>query len=116
MFNAAVKNATDVGELSPRMSQRIDSMYAADRLWALGFVLFLWATYFFVFFAIGGINQDESIFTAMLIGGALVLVYNTASILAMIKHYKEDKAYIYSLDIRHLDEMRHDKAASHHVE
>ena len=25
---------------------------------------------------------------------------------AMVKHYKEDKDFIYGLDIKHLDEMR----------
>src|SRR4029078_3354315 len=31
---------------------------------------------------------------------------NTASIRAMVKHYEEDKEFIYSLDIEHLDAMR----------
>ena len=44
--------------------------------------------------------------TILMIGGAAVLVFNTASMGAMVKHYKEDKDFIYGLDIKHLDEMR----------
>jgi len=42
----------------------------------------------------------------LLIGGAAVLLFNTASIGALVRHYKEDKQFIYGLDIKHLDEMR----------
>ena len=40
------------------------------------------------------------------IGAAAILIFNTASIRAMVKHYEEDKEFIYSLDIEHLDAMR----------
>jgi len=41
-----------------------------------------------------------------MIGGAAVLLFNTASMGALVRHYKEDKDFIYGLDIKHLDEMR----------
>jgi hypothetical protein len=34
------------------------------------------------------------------------LIFNTASIAAMVKHYEEDKEFIYGLDIKHLDEAK----------
>ena len=34
------------------------------------------------------------------------VVMDTASVGAMLRHYAEDKKFIYSLDIKHLDEMR----------
>jgi len=36
----------------------------------------------------------------------MVLLFNTAAILAMVNHYKHDKTYIYSLDIRHLEKLK----------
>jgi len=36
----------------------------------------------------------------------LVAVFNTASIAAMIRHYRHEKARIYGLDIEHLDALR----------
>ena len=92
--------------MSDNMNQRIEAMFSKDRLWAWGFVILLWCSYAYVFFAIDQIITDPGIRMALIIGGALVLLYNTASIGAMIKHYKEDKTSIYSIDIRHLDEMR----------
>jgi hypothetical protein len=40
------------------------------------------------------------------ISGAGVLALNTAAIVAMLRHYTDDKQFIYSLDLKHLDEMR----------
>ena len=40
------------------------------------------------------------------IGALLILIFNTASMLAMIKHYQADRDHIYGLDIKHLDENR----------
>ena len=42
----------------------------------------------------------------LLIGGGLVLLYNTAAILAMLRHYREDRDFMYGLDIKFLDEAR----------
>lgn len=92
--------------MSDDLSRRIEAMYNRDRVWAWAFVIGLWITYIFVFIAVSWVNADGGIWLALLIGGGLVLLYNTASIAAMIKHYREDKENIYSIDIRHLDEMR----------
>lgn len=100
---------------SPEMRQRIERMFGGDRKWALIFVVFLWLVYAFVFFAITAVNDDPNVMTAMIVAGALVLVYNTASILAMIRHYREDMNAIYGIDIRHLDEMRQSKKPGHHI-
>lgn len=88
------------------ISRRIETMFNQDRIWAWAFVTVLWITYIFVFIAVSWVNEDGGIWTALLVGGGLVLLYNTAAIASMIKHYKEDKEFIYSIDIRHLDEMR----------
>ena len=42
----------------------------------------------------------------LLIGGALVLIYNTAAIMAMLRHYREDRDFMYGLDIKFLDAAR----------
>jgi hypothetical protein len=39
----------------------------------------------------------------LLIGGALVLIYNTAAIMAMLRHYREDRDFMYGLDIQFMD-------------
>jgi len=102
--------------MSDDLHKRIDAMYAQDRLWAWGFVILLWLSYIFVFFALMSMDIRGDVTLALLVGGGLVLLYNTASIGAMIKHYAEDKHAIYSIDIRHLDDIRHRPPQQHIVE
>jgi hypothetical protein len=40
------------------------------------------------------------------IAAAVLLLYNTSSIVAMLRHYSEDKAHIYPIDIHHQDAGR----------
>ncbi len=91
---------------SQLMDPRIQSMFGTDRIWALGAVLVLWATYAFVFWEVLPSAGDDNVVTALAISGALVLLFNTASIIAMISHYSHEKEHIYGLDIRYLDAMK----------
>ncbi|HEX2843057.1 hypothetical protein [Hyphomicrobium sp.] len=88
---------------------RIHSMFSGDRLWAFGAVLVLWCTYAFVFSRILLAPSTDGVIQALAVAGGLVLLFNTASIFAMIKHYSEDKEHIYGLDIHYLDEMKKSK-------
>jgi hypothetical protein len=90
---------------SAEMSGRIDAMFARDRLWAWGFVVALWFVVIFVLlssipYASSGVN------IAAWIAAIVLLVFNTASIAAMVRHYSHDRTRIYGLDIRHLDAGR----------
>lgn len=102
--------------MSDDLQQRIEAMFSIDKLWAWGFVIALWLTYIFIFYAVlplaGIYDLNGYVKVALILGGALVLIYNTASITAMIRHYREDKEHIYSLDIRHIDEMKARKGKS----
>ncbi|MBP0588447.1 hypothetical protein J8I87_01690 [Paraburkholderia sp. LEh10] len=90
--------------------KRIDQMFSRDRRMAQVALLLLWVTLAYVYFAVTSQTTDSSVRIALTIGAGGVLVFNSASILAMIRHYKEDKDHIYGLDIRHLDENRARKA------
>ena len=92
--------------MSEDMKIRIERMFAGDRLFAWAFVVVLWAVVLFVFVQIYAIIGGGPIATVLIIAGALVLLFNTAAIAAMIRHYSHEKSFIYGLDIRHLDEMR----------
>ncbi len=91
-------------------SERIEALFRFDKAWAAGFVLILWATVLFVFFAILPMVTDTGVKVAMAISAGLVLLFNTASITAMIRHYAHDKEDIYGLDIRHQDALAKLKA------
>ena len=78
-------------------------MYQRDCWLAWFDVILLWATVLFVLFAILSVVQDSNIRLVLTIASFILLVFNTASVFAMTKHLKEDKDYIYGLDIQHLD-------------
>ncbi|WP_284451003.1 hypothetical protein [Methylophaga thalassica] len=69
-------------------------------------VLFIWLAVGFVLISILSILEDPVIRWVMIISSALLVLFNTASVGAMTKHYAEDKEFIYGLDIKHLDENR----------
>ena len=85
---------------------RVHSMNAGDVRWAVFAVAVLWATYGFVFWKIMPEMGTQEVFWALAIVGGIVLLFNTASIFAMIRHYAGDKEHIYGLDLHYLDAMR----------
>jgi hypothetical protein len=88
---------------SQSMDARIEAMFMRDKITAGALVVALWLTAFFIMLAVRGFIADKSVEIVCWIGAALLLIFNTSSIVAMIKHYGEDKAHIYAVDIRHLD-------------
>lgn len=88
------------------LDARIDRMHQRDRKGAVTFVLGLWITVLFALFTMWPLIGDGMIRAVLAIAAAAVLAFNTAAIVAMLRHYHDDKAFIYGLDIKHLDEMR----------
>ncbi len=86
--------------------KRIDRMFGYDRIFAWIMVVLLWLTMLYVVFAIDHYITEKTLSVVLYIAAAAVLLFNTASIFAMIAHYRHDKDHIYGLDIRHLDEQR----------
>jgi sulfite exporter TauE/SafE len=106
--NAAGKRNNQEEDSMRPQRERIEAMYQRDRAVAYAFVAALWLAIIYVFFQVWPLipAQYSGLGVALLIAGLAVLFFNTASIAAMVKHYEEDKDFIYGLDIKHLDEMR----------
>ncbi len=81
-------------------------MHKRDVLVAWAFVLGLWFAIIFVAIATWDLAPNATARTILLIAGAIVLLFNTAAILAMLRHYREDRDFMYGLDIKFLDEAR----------
>ncbi|MHA6644914.1 hypothetical protein [Mesorhizobium sp. A623] len=88
------------------LGRRIDRMHAQDRVALIIFVVALWITLLFTFFKIWPFISVSAIKIVLIIAGGFVLMLNTAAIVAMLKHYSEDRHFIYGLDLKHLDAMR----------
>jgi hypothetical protein len=95
---------------SRSLDARIDRMHQGDRKAAMAFVLGLWVTVLFALYTVWPLIGDGMIRAVLAISAAAVLAFNTAAIVAMLRHYHDDKAFIYGLDIMHLDEMRRRKS------
>ena len=93
------------------LNQRIEAMHRRDTLVAWAFVIGLWFAVTFVAIATWDLAPNSTARTLLLIGGAIVLIFNTAAILAMLRHYREDRDFMYGLDIKFLDEARGLKSA-----
>lgn len=88
------------------LSARIDTMFRRDRMWAWAFVIVLWIVVIFVMLEVRQYMTDGSIEIVSWIAAAILLLFNTASIFALVRHYGHDKEHIYSIDIKHLDAGR----------
>jgi len=88
---------------------RVREMFSGDRIWAFGAICVLWCVYAFAFWEISVSQSEQGVLPALALAGSLVLLFNTASIVAMILHYSQDKEHIYRLDIYYLDEMKRAK-------
>jgi hypothetical protein len=84
-------------------------MYRSDVRGAWAFILALWVAVLFVLFMSWPHIPDSTVRIVALIAAAAVLIFNTASIAAMVKNYAADKEFIYGLDIKMLDEARKHK-------
>jgi hypothetical protein len=104
---ATGKNAGPLGETSMSdLNHRIEAMYRSDVRGAWAFVAALWVAVLFVLFMSWPHIPDGGVRIVVLVAAAAVLIFNTASIAAMVKNYAADKDFIYGLDIKMLDETR----------
>lgn len=92
--------------IDTEFEQRISRMHARDRAGLIAFVLVLWCTLLFTIFSIWSYISVPAIQIILLVAGGFVLALNTAAVVAMLRHYDEDRHFIYGLDLKHLDEMR----------
>ena len=85
------------------LNQRIEAMYRGDVRGAWLLIALLWIVVLFVLIMSWPHIPDTGVKTIVAIAAGLVLIFNTASIAAMVKHYADDKEFIYGLDIKNLD-------------
>lgn len=87
------------------LESRIERLYRCDQWIAVALVVALIATLYLVYRATGFFAAGKV--RALLAGAAgLLVAFNGASIWALLRHNREDKTFIYTLDIKHLDEYR----------
>lgn len=93
----------------PDLTERIKKMHTSDIAIAWAFVIGLWLAIIFVAIATWNLAPESAARTLLLIAGAIILVLNTSAIFAMLRHYREDRDFMYGLDIKFLDIARAEK-------
>lgn len=88
------------------LSERIDRMFGRDKIFAWCFVIALFAVVAYVLLSVNALIPSQGIRIVSWIAAITLVVFNTASIGAMIRHYSHDKEHIYGTDIKHLDAGR----------
>ncbi len=91
------------------LEARVQAMHKRDVQVAWAFVVGLWFAIIFVAVATWPLAPSGAARVILLIGGAIILILNTAAIMAMLKHYREDRDFMYGLDIKFLDAARAQK-------
>lgn len=81
-------------------------MHSRDTRIAWAFVVGLWLAIIFVAIATWNLAPNSSARLLLLFAGVVILVFNTAAIMAMLRHYREDRDFMYGLDIKFLDAAR----------
>lgn len=81
--------------LAPEMQQRAEAMYSRDRWSALLILSVLWATLIYTYIVVPHGFLSTPIGIVLIISGALLLLFNTSSVLATLAHYREDRDHIY---------------------
>ena len=89
--------------LDPALAARAEAMHTRDRWSALLILAMLWATLLFTYFAVPHGSFGSPIGIVLIISAALLLLFNTSSVMAMLSHYREDRDHIYGQDLHNLD-------------
>lgn len=86
------------------VQREMESMFKRDRLMALGFVIAMIVVLPFCLIAVWDNVPTDGVRVVLVVSCAIVLVYNVASMLALISNYRRDRDFIYRRDVAHLRE------------
>jgi hypothetical protein len=93
------------------VSAQLEGMLKRDRLMAMGFVAAMLVALPFVLIAVWNDVPSNGIRVVLVVSCAVVLVYNVASIVALVSNYRRDRDFVYRRDVAHLRERAALRAA-----
>jgi hypothetical protein len=88
------------------LDSRMASLARRDRILAITFTLLMWLVLVFVFIAASAVAPTPSITVVLAVATLLLGLFNTASLLALLKRYGANRDLIYRPDVLHLDQIR----------
>jgi hypothetical protein len=97
--------------VSPTIQSRIDALARRDRLLAVIFTGCMWVAILFVLLVAAAVAPTAGIVVALVVSGVLLGLFNTASMVALVRRYAANKDLVYRPDIENLDHMHRARAA-----
>jgi hypothetical protein len=98
-------------ETDADVQRQMESMFQRDRRMAIVFVIAMIIVLPFVLIAVWNDSPSTGVQVVLVVSCAVVLVYNIASMFALIKNYRRDRDFIYRRDVAHLRERAALRAA-----
>jgi hypothetical protein len=98
-------------EVEADVRRQMQTMFHRDRLMAIVFVIAMLVVLPFVLVAVWGNVPSDGIRIVLVVSCAIVLVYNVASMVALVRNYQRDRDFIYRRDVAHLRERAALRAA-----
>ncbi|MHA6794974.1 hypothetical protein ACVGVM_15895 [Pseudonocardia bannensis] len=92
------------------IESRIDALARRDRLLAVTFTALMWSVLAFVLTVASAVAPSPGIVVALVASLLLLGLFNTASMVALVRRYAANKDLVYRPDIVNLDRMRHERA------
>lgn len=98
-------------EMESDVRQQMETMFKRDRLMAIVFVVAMLIVLPFVLIAVWSSVPSTGVKVVLVVSCAIVLLYNVASMLALVDNYRRDRDFIYRRDVAHLREREALRAA-----
>lgn len=92
--------------MPPSLDSRIAVLARRDRILAIAFTLLMWLVLVFLFVTASAVAPDPAIVVVLAVATLLLGLFNTASVLALLRCYAERRSLIYRPDVLRFDAMR----------
>jgi hypothetical protein len=86
------------------VQRQMESMLSRDRIMAYGFVVAMLVVLPFILIAVWDDVPTTGIKVVLIASCAVVLIYNVASMVALVRNYRQDRDFVYRRDVAHLRE------------
>ena len=110
MAGSVRAGAQEEGSAAGSLGSRIDAMARRDRIVSAVFTVAMWVVLIFVYFAVRPSVPSAGVSVALLVSLIVLGIFNTASMVAMLRSYAKDKDFIYREDILNLDRNRRQRS------
>ena len=93
------------------VQRQMEAMLSRDRIMAYGFVVAMLVVLPFILIAVWNDVPTTGIKVVLVLSCAVVLIYNVASIVALVRNYRQHRDFVYRRDVAHLRERAAFRAA-----